>query len=224
MSEDVDISTKIQISVSRNELYDVEFPDPKMVRLLDILMRKYTGIFSYPVPIDEEYVAGILDVQVPMLRQLLYKLSLEHVIRYIPCDHATVIYLHHERLRPKNVNLDPARYDLLKNSAMERMQKMIDYISEEDTCRSSYLLEYFGQKDSSDCGTCDVCRARNAKSAKSPDFADEIIAYVNGEMSGTYSLDDVLRRFSGHAAGASQDYIAVLRRLIDQGSIPPPQA
>ena len=224
MSEDVDISTKIQISVSRNELYDVEFPDPKMVRLLDILMRKYTGIFSYPVPIDEEYVAGILDVQVPMLRQLLYKLSLEHVIRYVPCDHATVIYLHHERLRPKNVNLDPARYDLLKNSAMERMQKMIDYISEEDTCRSSYLLEYFGQKDSSDCGTCDVCRARNAKSAKSPDFADEIIAYVNGEMSGTYSLDDVLRRFSGHAAGASQDYIAVLRRLIDQGSIPPPQA
>ena len=224
MSEDVDISTKIQISVSRNELYDVEFPDPKMVRLLDILMRKYTGIFSYPVPIDEEYVAGILDVQVPMLRQLLYKLSLEHVIRYVPCDHATVIFLHHERLRPKNVNLDPARYDLLKNSAMERMQKMIDYISEEDTCRSSYLLEYFGQKDSSDCGTCDVCRARNAKSAKSPDFADEIIAYVNGEMSGTYSLDDVLRRFSGHAAGASQDYIAVLRRLIDQGSIPPPQA
>ena len=224
MSEDVDISTKIQISVSRNELYDVEFPDPKMVRLLDILMRKYTGIFSYPVPIDEEYVAGILDVQVPMLRQLLYKLSLEHVIRYIPCDHATVIFLHHERLRPKNVNLDPARYDLLKNSAMERMQKMIDYISEEDTCRSSYLLEYFGQTDSTDCGTCDVCRARNAKSAKSSDFADEIISYVNGEMSGTYSLDDVLRRFSGHAAGASQDYIAVLRRLIDQGSIPPPLA
>jgi ATP-dependent DNA helicase RecQ len=195
-----------------------------MVRLLDILMRKCTGIFSYPVPIDEEYVAGILDVQVPMLRQLLYKLSLEHVIRYVPCDHATVIYLHHERLRPKNVNLDPARYDLLKNSAMERMQKMIDYISEEDTCRSSYLLEYFGQKDSSDCGTCDVCRARNAKSAKSTDFADEIIAYVNGEMSGTYSLDDVLRRFAGHAAVSSQDCIAVLRRLIDQGSIPPPQA
>jgi ATP-dependent DNA helicase RecQ len=104
------------------------------------------------------------------------------------------------------------------------MQKMIDYISEEDTCRSSYLLEYFGQKDSSDCGTCDVCRARNAKSAKSTDFADEIIAYVNGEMSGTYSLDDVLRRFAGHAAVSSQDCIAVLRRLIDQGSIPPPQA
>ena len=130
MSEDVDISTKVQISVSRNELYDVEFPDPRMVQLLEILMRKYTGVFSFPVPIDEDYVAGLLDVQIPMLRQLLYKLSLEHVIKYIPADHATVLFLHHERLRPKNVNLDPERYDLLKSSALERMQKMIDYISE----------------------------------------------------------------------------------------------
>jgi ATP-dependent DNA helicase RecQ len=223
MSEDVDISTKIQISVSRNELYDVEFPDPKMVRLLDILMRKYTGIFSYPVPIDEEYVAGILDVQVPMLRQLLYKLSLEHVIRYVPCDHATVIYLHHERLRPKNVNLDPARYDLLKNSAMERMQKMIDYISEEDTCRSSYLLEYFGQTDSTDCGTCDVCRARNTRSARPSALADQIASYVNDAMSGTYFLQDILRRFADNTTTTSQDCIAVLRQLIDHGSIPPPQ-
>jgi ATP-dependent DNA helicase RecQ len=39
------------------------------------------------------------------------------------------------------------------------MQKMIDYVSQEEVCRSFYLLEYFGQKDSRDCKTCDVCRA-----------------------------------------------------------------
>ena len=111
MSEDVDISTKVQISVSRNDLYDIELPEPKMAALLEVLMRRYTGVFSFPVPIDEDYVASLIDVQVPMLRQLLYKLSLEHVIRYIPCDHATVIFLHHDRLRQKNVNLDPEKYE-----------------------------------------------------------------------------------------------------------------
>ena len=201
MSEDVDISTKVQISVSRNELYDVEFPDRKMVQILEILMRRYTGVFSYPVPIDEEYIAGQTDVQVPMLRQLLYKLSLEHVLKYIPCDHATVLFLHHERLRPKNVNLDPQRYEFLKNSAMERMQKMVDYISEEDVCRSSYLLEYFGQSGSKDCGTCDVCRSARKISAKDSaaayeDVAAEIVRFINDEMSGDYALDDVARRFS----------------------------
>ena len=228
MSEDVDISTKVQISVSRNELYDVEFPDRKMVQILEILMRKYTGIFSYPVPIDEEYIAGQTDVQVPMLRQLLYKLSLEHVLKYIPCDHATVLFLHHERLRPKNVNLDPQRYEFLKNSAMERMQKMVDYISEEDVCRSSYLLEYFGQSGSKDCGTCDVCRSARKISAKDSaaayeDVAAEIVRFINDEMSGAYALDDVARRFSAPGSDSVHIWKKILRRLIDLGTVPPPQ-
>ena len=228
MSEDVDISTKVQISASRNELYDLDFPDPKMVTLLEILMRRYTGVFSFPVPVDEEYVAGLLGVQVPMLRQILYKLSLEHVIKYIPCDHATVLFLHHERLRPKNVNLDPERYDLLKNSSLERMQKMIDYISEEDTCRSSYLLEYFGQTESKDCGTCDVCRSARKmpvkeKATLSEDTAAEIVRYVN-EMSGHYSLDDVARRFGSPVSASTHAWKEILRRLIDQGTVPPPES
>ena len=160
-SEDIDINTKIQIVAGRNDLYDIDFEDPKMAPLLETLMRRYTGIFSFPTPIDEEYVASIIGVTVPLLRQLLYKLSLEHVIRYVPCDHATVIYLQHDRLRPKNINLDPERYDLLKSSCEERIQKMVDYIQEEDTCRSTYLLEYFGQTESNDCLTCDVCRAKS---------------------------------------------------------------
>ena len=159
LSEDIDISTRVQVVVDRNDLYDIDLPDPRMASLLELLMRRYTGLFSYPVPIDEEYVASQIGVQVPGLRQLLYNLALEHVIRYVPCDRATVLFLHHDRLRPKNVNLDPERYEMLKDSALSRMQKMIDYVSQEEVCRSSYLLEYFGQKDSRDCRTCDVCRA-----------------------------------------------------------------
>ena len=221
MAEDIDISTKVQIAVERNELYDFEFPDRRMISLLEVLMRKYTGLFSYPVPIDEDYVASQIGVPVPMLRQLLYKLSLEHVIRYVPADHATVIFLHHDRLRPKNVNLDPKRYGMLKDSFLERMQKMIDYISEETVCRSRYLLEYFGQTESEDCGTCDVCRAK-PKAARSEDPAALISSFINDEMSGIYAIDDVLRRFSSPGQLAPEDCVAILRRLIDEGKVPSP--
>ena len=156
------------------------------------------------------------------------------MIKYIPCDHATVLFLHHERLRPKNVNLDPERYTQLKESAMERMQKMIDYISEEDTCRSSYLLEYFGQTESSDCGTCDICRsARKSPAqkikAESEDTAAEITSFINVEKSGKYTVEDINRRFgppdSKMSTGpdGSPLYISILRRLIDLGTVPPPQ-
>ncbi len=216
MSEDVDISTKIQIAVDRNDLYDLEFPDRRMPQLLEILMRKYTGVFSYPVPIDEDYVASQIGVPVPMLRQLLYKMSLEHTVRYVPADHATVIFLHHDRLRPKNVNLDPKRYKMLKDSCVGRIQKMIDYISEETVCRSRYLLEYFGQTESEDCGTCDVCRA--AKTAR-PSLEKEMAAYINEELSGNCIVDDVLRHFAAPGRYSPEDCISTLRKLIDSGIV-----
>ena len=218
-SEDIDIDTRVQIVVDRNDLYDVEFPDVRMMRLLELLMRRYTGLFSYPVPIDENYIASQIGVQVPMLRQLLYQLSLQHVIRYVPCDHATVLFLHHDRLRPKNVNLEPQRYAMLKSAATGRMEKMIDYVSQTDVCRSAYLLEYFGQSESADCGTCDVCRA--AKQTKKVDLATEIHNYINVQKEGVYTLAEFVSHFS--SAYSSDIYISELRRLIDIGSVPPPQ-
>lgn len=224
LSEDVDISTKVQIRVDRNELYEVDLPAPKMSLLLETLMRRYTGLFSYQVPIDEDYMASCIGVQVPALRQLLYKLSLEHIIKYVPCDHATVLYLHHDRLRPKNVNLEPERYALLKNSSLERMQKMLDYVSEKDTCRSSYLLEYFGQTESADCGTCDICRAKSSKKdSGQQSLKDSLLKFINEEMSGSYTLEDIRSRFSTLPENYADDPFELLRILIDSAQVPAPK-
>jgi ATP-dependent DNA helicase RecQ len=190
---------------------------------LEVLMRRYTGLFSYPVPIDEDYVASKVGLPVPMFRQLLYKMSLEHVIKYIPSDHATVLFLHHERLRPKNVHLDPERYDLLKNASLGRMQKMIDFVSEEDVCRSAYLLKYFGQEESADCGNCDVCRSAKSKTAGHEDTAAQLKYFINEEKEGRYSIDDVTLKFASAADSVSDDLMLVLRRLIYEGIVPPPQ-
>jgi ATP-dependent DNA helicase RecQ len=223
LSEDVDISTKIQILTGRNDLYDLDFEESAMPLLLETLMRKYTGIFSYAVPIDEDYMASCVRVTVPQLRQLLYKLSLEHVIRYIPNDHATVLFLHHERLRPKNLNLDPERYRFLKDSAHVRTQKMMDYVMEDEVCRSAYLLDYFGQEDSADCGTCDICRSAGAARSMTAasEMEKELRSFIVDEMKGKYSVDDVSHRFC--VATNSADYISLLRRLVDTGTVPPPE-
>ena len=223
LSEDVDISTKVQVRVDRSELYDIDLPDPKMSLLLETLMRRYTGLFNYPVPIDEEYIASSIGVKVTELRQLLYKLSLEHIIRYVPCDHATVLYLHHDRLRPKNVHLDPERYAFLKDAGTARMQKMIDYVSQDDVCRSAYLLEYFGQAESSDCGTCDVCRSKpSVKAPADVSLSDALVKYINEDMSGSYTLDDVKANFASQLQGTTSELTALLRDLIDRSIVPPP--
>jgi len=209
-TEDMDIQTRVQITVDRTALYGVELPDARMVPLLETLMRSYTGLFSYPVSIDEEMVAGKSGISVPELRQLLYGLSVNHVIKYIPGDQADVIFILHDRLHEGNVNLYPQRYAMLKEHFHGRVQTMLAYAAEEDECRSRYLLRYFGQEDSEDCGRCDVCRER----AKKPrDLAARLKAFIRAP----YTLADVRTAF-GTADSAWQE---VLRELIDRGEVPP---
>ena len=209
-NEDMEIQTRVQVTVDRTELYSVELPDARTVPLLETLMRSYTGLFSYPVSIDEEAVAGKSGLTVPELRQLLYGLSVNHIIKYIPADRADVIYILHDRLHAGNVNLYPQRYELLRSAFHDRMQTMLDFVAEEDECRSRYLLRYFGQEESADCGRCDICRER----AKRPqDLAARLKAFIKAP----YTLADVRTAF-GPADPGWQD---VLRDLIDRGEVPP---
>ena len=169
-AEDTDIPARVQIAVDRRDLYETDLRDKDMKPVLDALMRKYSAIFSYPEMIDEQGIAARCDIDVPKLRQVLYFMSVEHIVKYIPADTATVIFLQHNRLYPKDVRLSPERYKRLMESFQSRMQAMLDYITTDTTeaaredmeCRSRYLVRYFGQTESKDCGTCDVCRCKRA--------------------------------------------------------------
>ena len=221
-SEEVDIPTKVRINVDRKSLYDVELADQGQANVLEALMRSYTGIFSLLQQIDEEYVARLAGQTVPQLRQSLYGLSLAHVISYVPTDHSDVVVLHHDRLRPGNVNLMPSRYAMLKESYHSRSEAMLEYVSETSECRSRYLLRYFGQTETTDCGTCDVCRARRA-SAPTRTLQQmtrrELIEYIKGK-DGEYSLEEIVAEFDNPSKNYSPDYLDILRQLIDNGDVP----
>ncbi|MBQ0077750.1 MAG: RecQ family ATP-dependent DNA helicase [Bacteroidales bacterium] len=163
-AEDTEISTRVQILPDRQTLYEVNL-EPDCARLLDTLMREYTALFSYPVNIDEQRLCTKMGIGVPALRQLLYRLAVEHVIRYIPADRCTVIYILHDRLRPGNVDLKPALYAHLRESTLARAKAMTDFVSNEAECRTEQLLHYFGQEKTSPCGQCDVCRSAKGSAA-----------------------------------------------------------
>lgn len=237
-TEDIEAPTRVRIAVNRDDLYDVEFSDRTMLDVLEVLMRRYDGIFSFSVPIEEDYVAQRCSITVPNLRQTLYNLSLEHVIKYIPGQRADVLTLHSEHLTPGNVKLSPSRYQMLKETWHKRMETMVEYVSEENTCRSRFLLSYFGQTESANCGRCDICRAGkasedaakpsgganekvNEKVNEENSTAEALTAFVNETMRGDYTLRDINARFADPSASYLPDYLTILRELIDTGKVPP---
>lgn len=214
--EDVDIPTKVKIRVDRNELYNIDLPDKAMVPVLEGMMRKCEGIFSYPVPIDEEYFADVAGCSVPHLRELLYRLSIEHIINYVPAAHSDLITLNHPRLVAGDVALSPEKLEALKDNFHERSQMMMDYVQEEDTCRSRFLLAYFGQTESVDCGHCDICLGHKSSRMRTAASLRSFVRSRNGE----YTLQDIEEAFGPASTGYNPDTYEILRSLIDCGEIP----
>ena len=214
LAEEMDISTRVKIDTDRTALYGIDLPDPRMPLLLETLMRLYTGIFSFATPIDEEAVASRCGCSVEQLRQLLYQLSVNHIIRYIPADHATVLFIQHDRLYPGNVQLSPQRYQLLRSTYRERVQTMLDYVEEEDECRSQFLLRYFGQENSAPCGRCDLCRSG---SARPKDLSERLKAFIVSR--GRTRLQEIRSAFGT----ADEEWIGALRELVDRGEVPAPE-
>lgn len=206
-SEDVEIPTRVKIIPDRQALYSIELLNPQMVSLLELLMRNYTGIFSYAVPVDEQSLGRSLGLSVPQLRVLLYETSLEHVIKYIPCDVSTVVFLRHPRLRPGDVDLKPLYYKRLREAAQERAAQMEQYCTSTDECRSARLIRYFGQEEVRDCGVCDVCRARKGR-------ARTIIREWMGEHP-DWTEQEFFDFLKDLASGLSPSDVEIARDLID---------
>ena len=229
LTEDMEIELKVKIKVHRHELYDIEFDDPLAVPLLELLMRRYEGIFSWAVPVEEDYLCSRLGLGAPQLHQLLYKLSLMHVINYVPQDKADVLTISHPRLEPGNVALSPMRYQQLKEAFHARLAAMEDYVTDDSACRSCKLLSYFGQTDAAPCGTCDICRRGNLRpehstchSERSRGISQEIQAFI-ASKDGSYTLEDLRQHLGLPSNYAELEWTETLRRLIDEGLVPNPK-
>ena len=114
---------------------------------------------------------------------------------------------------PGNLNLQKDKYEFLKRSAQERAEAMENYASETDLCRSRYLLRYFGQEKSADCGCCDICRARTGRAR-----TEEAIRNF-AEAHPGFTLREFKAWCDDPANAVPSDAMEVYRGMIDEAKI-----
>jgi len=160
LTEELDIPSKLSVTVSREELYGIQLGSAEADAFLQVLMRMYEGLLSGYVTIDEERIASVGKYSVLAVEKKLKWLASRGIVRYIPKVKSPVLYLATERLYPDNLRLDKREYDDRVARYKTRLDAIADYAQNTERCRSQMLLEYFGQKNSAPCGVCDWCLSR----------------------------------------------------------------
>lgn len=169
-TDEQDNASRIMFTITKEELYRIREQSEDTEKLLRILLRSYTGLFTDYAYISEDNLSTRSGLSKQQIYETLLSLSRRHILHYIPAKKTPYIIYTRERQETERVYLSKEVYEDRKESYVQRINAMIEYAESENRCRSRMLLRYFGEKNEHNCGQCDVCLQQHQSGLKSGEF------------------------------------------------------
>ncbi len=169
-TEEIDNASRLLFTSSKEDLYKTLHQDKKTDDIIQAILRSYTGLFADFSYINEALIATRANVTQQEVYDTLIGLSHYRIVKYIPHKKTPLIVFTQTREDLKYVVIPQSAYEERKQRFEGRIQRVLEYIKENKRCRSRMLLDYFGEKESTDCGCCDVCLAKNSSGLSNHEF------------------------------------------------------
>lgn len=163
ITEEMENASKLKIIMPPRELYDWRQHHPTNDLILETFMRMYTGLFTEPQHISEQYIADYLHIDSQTVYSYLLYLRRVGVVRYIPFKRTPLLIYNTDRLDADTLFIPKKAYENRIDHMKSRLMSMYRYITDTDTCRTVTLAKYFGQTDTKPCNHCDICIAKRKK-------------------------------------------------------------
>ena len=212
--EEMEYSSRVRFVVGKDALYRFRGLPADYELLINALLRNYSGLFTDTVFIDERYLSRTTKLSRHRMYEIFVSLSNRGLVQYAPSKKCPIITFTRHRVLGSELRFAREVYDERKAIFGERLKSVINYATSEDKCRSSLLLEYFGEKGCDECRRCDVCVAKRASvnatpSAPSVNAIMQLLA--DGKL---HSLDEL-----DGLGLAEAEMKRLLRRLCDEEQI-----
>ena len=169
-TDEQDNASRIMFTITKEELYRIREQSEDTEKLIRILLRSYTGLFTDYAYISEDNLSTRSGLSKQQIYETLLSLSRQHILHYIPAKKTPYIIYMRERQETERVYLSKEVYEDRKESYVQRINAMIEYAESENRCRSRMLLRYFGEKNEHNCGQCDICLQQHQSGLKSGEF------------------------------------------------------
>ncbi len=213
--EDPGNRSRLMFTVLRDDLYKLKQLDLQTEKLINIVLRSYTGLFSDYAFINEKLLATRVDMSSKEVYDRLVQLSKQQIVSYIPQKKMPLIVYTQSREDLRFINITKNVYEERKERLEKRIGAMLEYAQNDDICRSNMLLAYFGETDAKPCGICDVCLSKKQKDIKSSEFIqiEEHIVKILSERE--MDLNELVQSIPF----STEKTLQIIRFLTDEGKL-----
>lgn len=170
-----DSHSRVMFICNREELYRFRSSSTLDDRVMLALLRRYPGLFSQYVLVDEKSLAHICECTEHEVYQALLSLSRRRILHFIPRKTTPSIRFLQRRVEKEHLAFPPEVYEYRYKRQLVGYSSMARYIRTDNVCRSHQLISYFGETPGSTaCGRCDVCKAFAEQGAATPSEMPDI--------------------------------------------------
>lgn len=215
-TDERDNASRLLFTIRRDELYKLREMGDDMDKLIQNVLRSYTGVFTDYAFINEASIAVRTGLTQRKIYELLIQLTKLRIVSYIPHKKTPYIIYTRERVELRHLQITRSVYEERKERYEKRISAMLDYVSSDTVCRSRMLLRYFGEKNEHNCGQCDNCislRNKGVSEEVSPkELTGKILQALSGQSMNPAALAEQL--------SVEKDTLAdILHELLDEGQV-----
>ena len=211
LSDSFDEPSKVMIKASRDDIYGFQVNNPQYSELIKCMLRSLPGVLADFVKINEEVLAKKTGLASDKVVEQLKKLESYQFLSYAPRNDKPQVLFLSEFVDSKHFGLSKENYYDRKKDAEERVKAVIDFVNNDEECRSVQLLRYFNEKTKKACGNCDVCQRKRSGSVSYSSVEERLESVVSESP---LPLREVVSQCNGFEETKVLDAI---RFLVDNG-------
>ena len=211
-----DNTSRLLFTIQRDELYRLREMGDDMDKLIQTVLRSYTGVFTDYTYINEDSLAIRTGLTRRQIYEQLVHLAKLRIVSYIPRKKTPYIIYTRERIEAQLIHISPEIYEERKARYETRINAMLEYVTNDTLCRSRMLLDYFGEKNEHNCGQCDTCIGLRKQTATCQPDREELYEKIHEILSGAPQTPaGLLKQLPIEKELLNE----ALHRLLDEGKI-----
>ncbi|MGK0296032.1 MAG: ATP-dependent DNA helicase RecQ [Ulvibacter sp.] len=176
------------------------------------ILRTYPGIYEIQTAFNLTLIAKKSKKSESQVEAVLLKLKERQVIDYHSKNNDTTLIFNEIREDERTISRVSKYLENQNQLKKEKLKSVLHYIKEQKVCKSTLILNYFGEKTNDDCGICSYCITQKSKTTDIPKLSKKIIALLKTEELNSRDIENITK-------SSSNDVIFAIQQLLENESI-----
>jgi len=154
---------EVQFLISSHALFKYLDSHKDFDIIIKSILRTYGGIFEHSTKINSSLISDKAGIKETRLINVLEQLAKDEIITLLINKTDAQITFIEPREDEKTINRIASIITQQNTLKQKQVKAVLDYVNNDQLCKSIQLLTYFGEKNIEPCGICSVCISAKAK-------------------------------------------------------------